>query len=128
LTFSCPEGFGIGIAVGSAYRLRLRTLLSGLDEDDYVGYPMNAGSRLQKLAPPYGIVLDSTASRICRKCPDELLRADLAGYELKLVDPTEKTIQQTASVRGLNYKDRKFFKYLTSPSARDYLWKSDGVR
>src|SRR6266702_5420205 len=34
LPFSSPAGLGIGITVGSAYRLRLRTLLSNLDEDD----------------------------------------------------------------------------------------------
>jgi len=121
LKFSCPEGFGVGIAIGTAYRIRVRTLLSNLNEDDYVGYPMNAGSRLQKLAQPYGIVLDSTASRICRKCPHELLRAGFPGYELELVDPKEEAIQDAAKSKGLNYKDRRFFKYLTSPSARDYL-------
>jgi len=121
LTFSCPKGFGIGIAIGTAHRLKLRTLLSNLDEDDYVGYPMTAGSRLQKLAPPFGIVLDNTASRICRKCPHELLGAGFPGYELKLVDPTKEALQKAADQKGLNYKDRMFFKYITSPSARDGL-------
>ncbi|TMI46684.1 adenylate/guanylate cyclase domain-containing protein [Candidatus Bathyarchaeota archaeon] len=126
LPFSTPDGFGISIAVGQVYRIRVRTLLSELDEDDYVGYAMNAGSRLQRLAGPNEIILDSAASRICRECPNELLLARYPDFELRLVDPSIRVKKEAEGLKGLKSGDARFFKYLVSPSSRDYLRKADG--
>ncbi len=38
LSFPTPMGFGISITLGDGYRVGLRTALSELNEDDYVGY------------------------------------------------------------------------------------------
>ncbi|OLE90618.1 MAG: hypothetical protein AUF79_09635 [Crenarchaeota archaeon 13_1_20CM_2_51_8] len=86
---------------------------------------MNAGSRLQSLARPNGVVLDSAASRICRKCPKELLRSGYSDFGLRLVEPTGRAKRDAKRLKGLKSGDAKFFKYLASPSSRGKL-KTDG--
>ncbi len=39
---------------GEVVRIDPETMIPEMNEADFVGYPMNSGSRLQKLAGPYG--------------------------------------------------------------------------
>ena len=62
LRFPSPSGFGIGISLGEVVRIDPETFIPEMNEPDFVGYPMNCGARLQKLAGPYGTVIDSGSS------------------------------------------------------------------
>lgn len=117
LAFQTPSGFGISIAMGEGYRVRLRTGLSHLNEDDYVGYPLIEGARLQQLARPYEIVLDPSVAKVCQTRPGDLLRTDFPGFELEAVRPSERALGIAAGLKGLRRRDRLGFKYLRRQSA-----------
>lgn len=116
LPFSTPMGFGISITLGEGYRVRLRTALSKLDEDDYVGYPMNLGARLQRLAEPNEVILDPSAAEVCRTCPRELLRTDSAGFELEILRPAQSKLKMAVNMKGLRRRDSSGFRYLRQAS------------
>src|SRR5207253_7060037 len=112
LSFRTPSGFGIAITLGEGYRVRLRTGLSHLNEDDYVGYPLIEGARLQQLARAYEIVLDPSVAKVCRTCPRDLLRTGFPGFELQLVKPSERALETATNLKGLRRRDRLGFRFL----------------
>ncbi len=126
LNYATPKGFGIGIAIGTAYRVKPFTWVKEFNEEDYVGYPMNAGARLQSLSESYGVALDSHGSTICRRCPSEVLRSGDRWIGLRLVPPSKKAKQQADLLDGLTKNDRTKFNYVTWPYLQNELWKTDG--
>jgi class 3 adenylate cyclase len=127
LPYPSPDGFGIGIAVGKAFRVAPFTWVKKFNEEDYVGYPMNAGARLQSLANSYGVVLDGQGSAICAKCRVEILRSnDHPSMRLNLMSPSSRAKQKAAALKGLAIQDRSQFNYVTWPHLQNTLWKTDG--
>jgi class 3 adenylate cyclase len=124
LSFPTPMGFGISITLGVGYRVRLRTNLSNLSEDDYVGPSMNTGARLQKVAGPYEIVLDPSAAKVCQACSRELLRTDMPGLELEVVKPPQSALAKAASLKGLRRRDRLGCRYLRR---ENWVWNSSDL-
>jgi len=126
LTFPSPTGFGIGIACGEVVRIDPETFIPELNEPDFVGYPMNCGARLQKLAGPYGTVLDSRGVDIALGCPDRVLRQKNDILRLDLVKPNNKSIALADKFTGLHENDIFGFRYVTWPYVKDALWRVDG--
>lgn len=126
LQFPSPSGFGIGISCGEVVRIDPQTFIPELNEPDFVGYPMNSGSRLQKLAGPYGTVLDSVGAEIALQNPDRVLRRKNDILRFELVKPHNKAIAMANTFTGLHEDDIFGFRYVIWPYVRDALWRTDG--
>ncbi|HLB00367.1 MAG TPA: adenylate/guanylate cyclase domain-containing protein [Bacteroidota bacterium] len=126
LNFPSPLGFGIGISCGEVIRIDPQTFIPELNEPDFVGYPMNSGSRLQKLAGPYGTVLDQRGVREAMMNPERVLRAENPVLRLELIRPHNKSISMADRFTGLHEDDVFGFQYVTWPYVKDALWKIDG--
>lgn len=126
LEFPAPLGFGIGISCGEVVRIDPETFIPELNESDFVGYPMNSGSRLQKLAAPFGTVLDCRGVRIAESMPDKVLRQRNQILRLELVRPHNKAVAMASKFTGLQEDDVYGFRYIIWPYVMDALWKVDG--
>ncbi len=126
LDFPSPLGFGIGISCGEVIRIDPETFIPEMNEPDFVGYPMNSGSRLQKLAGPYGTVLDSRGAREATLNPARILRDENPILRLELIKPNNKAVSLADKFTGLHVEDVFGFQYVTWPYVKDALWKVDG--
>ncbi len=126
LSFPSPLGFGIGISCGQVIRIDPETFIPEMNEPDFVGYPMNSGSRLQKLAGPYGTVIDSKGAREAMLNPARILRDENPILRLELVKPNNKAVSLADKFTGLHVEDVFGFQYVTWPYVKDALWKVDG--
>lgn len=126
LGFSSPEGMGIGIACGEAVRVQPETYLLEMNEPDLLGYPMNAGARLQGLARAYGVVLDSMGVKLARTHPERVLGPKDTVMRLQLVPATIAAIEKSKTMKGLSKDDRTGFLYVTWPNVQASLWGTDG--
>lgn len=126
LQFPSPLGFGIGISCGEVVRIDPETFVPEMNEPDFVGYPMNSGARLQKLAGPYGTVLDQAGVAAALKNPGRVLRDNNPILRLELVKPNNKAIALADKFTGLTENDIFGFRYVTWPYIKDALWKVDG--
>lgn len=126
LNFPSPLGFGIGVSCGEVIRIDPETFVPEINEPDFVGYPMNSGSRLQKLAGPYGTVLDRRGVREAMMSPSRVLRADNPVLRLELIKPNNKAVSLADKFTGLHEEDVFGFQYVTWPYVKDALWKIDG--
>ena len=126
LRFPSPSGFGIGISCGEVIRIDPETFIPELNEPDFVGYPMNSGARLQKLAGPYGTVIDSAAAEIALNHPERVLRANNNILSLQLLRPHNKAVAVASKFSGLNENDIFGFRYVVWPYVKDALWRVDG--
>lgn len=126
LQFPSPLGFGIGISCGEVVRIDPETFVPEMNEPDFVGYPMNSGSRLQKLAGPYGTVLDYAGVNAALRDPGRILRDNNPILRLELVKPNNKAIALADKFTGLTENDMFGFRYVTWPYVKDALWKVDG--
>lgn len=126
LSFPSPLGFGIGISCGEVIRIDPETFIPEMNEPDFVGYPMNSGSRLQKLAGPYGTVIDSKGAREAMLNPARILRDENPILRLELVKPNNKAVSLADKFTGLHVEDVFGFQYVTWPYVKDALWKVDG--
>ena len=124
--FPSPLGFGIGISCGEVLRIDPETFIPEMNESDFVGYPMNSGSRLQKLAAPYGTVLDNVGVKVAQRYPDRVLRQKNDLLRLELLKPNNKSIAMASKFTGLNESDMFGFHYIVWPYIKDALWKVDG--
>ena len=126
LQFPSPLGFGIGISCGEVIRIDPETFIPELNEPDFVGYPMNSGARLQKLAGPYGTVIDSVSATIAEQHRERVLREQNVILRLELIKPHNKAIALASSFTGLNEDDIYGFRYVVWPYVKDSLWNVDG--
>jgi class 3 adenylate cyclase len=126
LNFPSPLGFGIGVSCGEVIRIDPETFVPEINEPDFVGYPMNSGSRLQKLAGPYGTVLDQRGVREAMMNPGRVLRAENPVLRLELLKPNNKAVSLADKFTGLHEEDVFGFQYVTWPYVKDALWKIDG--
>ena len=126
LKFSPPPGFGIGISSGTVVRIDPETFIPELNEPDFVGYPMNSGARLQKLAGPYGTVLDTISAVEALKHPERVLRQNNDILRLELLEPNEKAGMVAKKFTGLLEDDINGFCYVVWPYVKKALWKVDG--
>lgn len=126
LQFPSPLGFGIGVSCGEVVRIDPETFIPELNEPDFVGYPMNCGARLQKLAGPYGTVIDSLGVRIATSYASRVLREDNHILRLELIKPNNKSVALAGKFTGLNEDDMFGFRYVIWPYIKDALWKVDG--
>jgi class 3 adenylate cyclase len=126
LRFPSPLGFGIGISCGQVVRIDPETFIPELNESDFVGYPMNSGSRLQKLAAPYGTVLDCRGVEIAEKYPDRVLRQSNPILRLDMIKPHNKAIAVASRFTGMHEDDMFNFRYVIWPYVKDALWHVDG--
>ena len=126
LQFPSPLGFGIGISCGEVVRIDPQTFIPEMNEPDFVGYPMNCGARLQKLAGPYGTVIDSRGARIADQHADRVLRQNNHILRLEMLKPHNKAIAIASKFTGLQEDDIFGFRYVGWPYVRDALWKTDG--
>jgi class 3 adenylate cyclase len=126
LLFPSPLGFGIGISCGEVVRIDPDTFIPEFNESDFVGYPMNCGARLQKLAGPYGTVLDSNGVRIAEQFPDRVLRQQNQILRLEMMKPHNKAVAMASKFTGLHENDVFGFRYLVWPYVKDALWVVDG--
>ena len=126
LQFPPPLGFGIGVSSGQVVRIDPETFIPELNEPDFVGYPMNSGSRLQKLAGPYGTVIDTACVAEAMKDPARVLRNENRILRLELVEPNDKASQVAQRFTGLHEDDIRGFQYVVWPYIKDALWKVDG--
>jgi class 3 adenylate cyclase len=126
LRFPSPLGFGIGVACGQVVRIDPETFVPELNESDFVGYPMNSGSRLQKLAGPYGTVLDAAGVKLAEQNPDRVLRQKNRILRLEMVKPHNKAIAMASRFTGLQEDDIFNFRYVVWPYVKDALWHVDG--
>src|ERR1043166_3093439 len=126
LQFPSPLGFGIGISCGEVIRIDPETFVPELNEPDFVGYPMNSGARLQKLAAPYGTVIDNACAEIAEAHRDRVLRAANPVLSLELVRPHNKAIAMANTLTGLHEDDTYGFRYVVWPYVKKALWNIDG--
>ena len=126
LQFPSPLGFGVGISCGEVVRIDPDTFVPELNEPDFVGYPMNCGARLQKLAGPYGTVMDHVGVNAAINNPARVLRDTNPILRLELVKPNNKAIALADKFTGLQENDVFGFRYVTWPYIKDALWKVDG--
>jgi adenylate cyclase len=126
LSFPSPLGFGIGVSCGEVIRIDPETFIPEMNEPDFVGYPMNSGSRLQKLAGPYGTVLDRRGVREAMMNPGRVLREANPILRLELLKPNNKAVSLADKFTGLHEEDVFGFQYVTWPYVKDALWKIDG--
>ncbi len=126
LQFPSPLGFGIGISCGDVVRIDPETFIPEMNESDFVGYPMNSGARLQKLAAPYGTVIDCRGVQIAESHPDRVLRQRNDILRLELLRPHNKAIAMASKFSGLNQDDMYGFRYIVWPYVKNALWNVDG--
>ena len=126
LRFPSPLGFGVGISCGEVVRIDPETFVPEMNESDFVGYPMNSGSRLQKLAGPYGTVLDAVGVKIAEQNRDRVLRQANPILRLEMIRPHNKAIAMASRFTGLQEDDVFHFRYLVWPYVKDALWFVDG--
>ena len=126
LDFPSPLGFGIGISCGEVVKIDPETFIPEMNEPDFVGYPMNCGARLQKLAGPFGTVIDHTAVREAGESPMKVLRSANDLLRLELLQPNDKSLAMAGKLAGLQSLDVTGFRYVVWPYVRDALWKVDG--
>ena len=126
LGFNAPVGFGVGISCGTVVRIDPETFIPELNDPDFVGYPMNCGARLQKLAGPYGTVLDSKGVQLAQQHPRRVLREGHPMLGFELIEPTEKSLSVANTLRGIDKVDLAGYRYVVWPYMRDKLWKTDG--
>jgi class 3 adenylate cyclase len=126
LRFPSPLGFGIGVSCGEVIRIDPETFIPELNESDFVGYPMNSGARLQKLAGPYGTVIDSRCVKIAGENSSRVLRDGNDVLRLELVKPHNKAIAMASKFTGLQEEDIFGFRYVVWPYVKAALWKVDG--
>lgn len=126
LHFPSPSGFGIAISSGEVVRIDPETFIPELNEPDFVGYPMNSGARLQKLAGPYGTVLDSSSVFVAEQCPERVLRQNNQILRLELVKPNNKSVALADKFTGLHSEDIFGFRYVVWPYVKNALWRIDG--
>lgn len=126
LQFPSPLGFGIGVSCGEVIRIDPETFIPELNEPDFVGYPMNSGARLQKLAGPYGTVIDSVSAVIAERDSARVLRENNDVLRLELVKPHNKSVALANSMTGLNEDDIFGFRYVIWPYVKSALWNTDG--
>ncbi len=120
LPFKTPLGYGISIVLGLGYRVRLRTGLSQLNEDDYTGYPMILGARLQRFAGPGETIIAASAIKLCQRYSEDLLRTKYPGFELQILRPSIQTGEKTNGFKGLNKRDKSGFRLLRREGA---MWE-----
>ncbi len=126
LKFPPPLGFGIGISMGEVVRIDPETFIPELNEPDFVGYPMNSGARLQKLAGPYGTVIDTVSAREAKSNPHRVLRCENNILRLELLEPNEKASIVAQKFTGLSENDIQGFQYVVWPYVMNSLWNVDG--
>lgn len=126
LQFPAPLGFGIGISCGEVIRIDPETFIPELNEPDFVGYPMNSGSRLQKLAGPYGTVIDHVSAGIAIRDSGRVLRETNSVLRLEMMKPHNKAVALAHSMTGLNEDDIFGFRYVVWPYVKKALWNVDG--
>ncbi len=126
LGFPSPLGFGIGVSSGQVVRIEPETFIPELNEPDFVGYPMNSGARLQKLAGPYGTVIDTACVAEALKNPNRVLRNCNDILRLDLLEPNEKATLIARKFTGLHEDDIRGFHYVIWPYIREALWQVDG--
>jgi class 3 adenylate cyclase len=126
LKFPPPLGFGIGISSGEVIRIDPETFIPELNEPDFVGYPMNSGARLQKLAGPYGTVMDTVSVAEALKNPKRVLRQQNQILRLDLIKPNEKAAAVAQKFTGLHEEDINGFHYVVWPYVKNALWNVDG--
>lgn len=126
LGYQTPKGLGIGISCGEAVKVQPETFIKELNEPDFVGYPMNCGARLQSLAGPYGVVLDSKGVEVTVNDRSRVLGENNSVIGLSLLDPTPNALEKASSLKGLKKKDKSQFKYIIWPTLQNQLWITDG--
>lgn len=126
LQFPSPLGFGVGVSCGSVVRIDPETFIPEMNESDFVGYPMNSGARLQKLAAPYGTVIDCRGVQIAEANPDRVLRQKNDVLRLELLRPHNKAVAMASKFSGLNNDDMYGFRYVVWPYVKNALWNVDG--
>ncbi len=124
--FPSPSGFGIGVSCGEVIRIDPETFIPELNEPDFVGYPMNSGARLQKLAGPYGTVLDRCCVEEAVKHPNRVLREQNDVLRFQLLSPNEKSVAIAQKFTGMHEDDISGFRYIIWPYIKDALWNVDG--
>jgi class 3 adenylate cyclase len=126
LKFPSPLGFGIGVSSGQVIRIDPETFIPELNEPDFVGYPMNSGARLQKLAGPFGTVMDTVCVAEALKHPARVLRNSNKVLRLDLLEPNEKAELIAQKFTGLHEDDIRGFHYVVWPYIKEALWNVDG--
>ena len=126
LGYPTPKGLGTGISCGEVVKVQPETFIRELNEPDFVGYPMNCGARLQSLAGPYGVVLDSKGVESAINNNDKVLRENDSVTGLSLLDPTPNALRRASSFKGLIKRDKVGFKYVVWPNLQNHLWITDG--
>ena len=126
LSFPSPLGFGIGISCGEVVRIDPETFIPELNEPDFVGYPMNSGARLQKLAGPYGTVIDNVCAKTAEGNRVRVLRESNSILRLELMKPHNKAVAMANKFTGLHEDDIYGFRYVIWPYVKDALWNVDG--
>lgn len=126
LNFPSPLGFGVGISCGEVIRIDPDTFIPEINEPDFVGYPMNSGARLQKLAGPFGTVIDKTSVREAEQSPRIVLRDRNDILRLELLAPNDKAKTMANKLAGLQSSDITGFQYVVWPYVKEALWHVDG--
>ncbi len=126
LDFPSPLGFGIGISCGEVVKIDPETFVAEINEPDFVGYPMNSGSRLQKLAGPFGTVIDHASVAEAERNPERVLRENNHILRLELIEQNDKSRAIAGKLTGLQSEDVRGFRYVTWPYVKESLWHVDG--
>lgn len=127
LTYKPPEGLGIGISCGEAIRVQPESFIKELNEPDFIGYTMNCGARLQSISAPYGVILDSKASKIAEDYSANVLSHNSSRALHKfLIELTKKGKEAAGKLKGLYKDDINNFRHVVWPYMQDSLWCTDG--
>ena len=122
-----PSGLGIGISTGSAVKVQPATIITELNEIDFVGYPMNCGARMQSLAGPFGTVIDHSTRTIIEKNPIDFLCTQDPSFTRDLCPPSAAAIAKAQGMNGLSALDSSEFRYVTFSSTMAALWGVKGI-
>ena len=88
---------------------------------------MNAGARLQSLAGPYGVVIDSNIAEMAVSNGNIVLRkGGHPSLEMEILDHGEAIIKKARDLKGLSDKDKLNFKYVIWPYMQNKLWLTNG--
>lgn len=123
--FALPEGYGIGISLGEAMRIRPSTIINEMNEIDFVGYPLNCAARMQSLAAGYGTVVCSRTTELLKS--SGLLYPEVPGFRRSLKSPPKFMTKVARNKKGLRDHDVSGFRYLTFIGRQSELWNVSGI-
>lgn len=116
-----PAGYGIGISQGLAVRIQPETMLTEMNEIDFLGYPLNCSARMQTLSlKAFQTTVCSSVSALLQSNPEDFLYPDIPRFARILKVPSPESAKAAQNLKGLKSEDCNDFRHLEWVAARKY--------